>query len=50
MIVYKRKVSHSIGKWFLAIAIFVATMTITWDDVEGENYSSEIADQTLLTK
>ncbi len=35
MIVYKRKVSHSIGKFLLAAMIFVLAMTITWDEVEG---------------
>lgn len=52
MIVYKRKVSLSVGKWLLALIIFVAAMTITWDDVEGASLESEIADQiqTVIQK
>ncbi len=45
MVVYKRKVSLSIGKWILAVVIFVATMTITWDEVEGDNLCPGTGDQ-----
>ena len=45
MIVYKRKISLSIGKWILAVVVFVAAMTITWDDVEGAAFCPETTDQ-----
>ena len=35
MVVYKRKMSHSLVKWLLVIAVFIAAMTITWSDLEG---------------
>ena len=49
MIVYKRKVSTSIGRWLIAIAVFVAAMTITWDDVEGTPLAAQTPDQINLT-
>lgn len=42
MIVYKSKVSHSIGKWLLAVTIFILTMTITWDEVEGSPLGASV--------
>ena len=45
MVVYRRKVSHSIGKWILALVLFVAAMTITFDDVEGTPLEANPADQ-----
>lgn len=48
MVVYKRKVSYSLAKWFLALAVFVAGMTITWDEVEGSPLVSEGTVQTQI--
>lgn len=48
MVVYRRKVSHSLGKWLLALVIFVAGMTITWDEVEGSSLESGGTVQTQL--
>ena len=35
MVVYKSKMSHSLVKWIVFIAVLIAGLTITWSDVEG---------------
>ena len=35
MILYRRKIRYSIGKWILAAIIFILAMTVTFANVEG---------------
>lgn len=35
MVLYKRKIRYTIGKWILAAIIFILAMTVTFANVEG---------------
>jgi hypothetical protein len=41
MIVYRRKLHSSIGKWLFAGALFVLILTVTFSDVGGINFPSK---------
>ena len=40
MVLYREKTQPSIGKWIIAAIIFILVMTVTWSDVEGNDFSS----------
>jgi hypothetical protein len=35
MVLYRRKIRYSIGKWILAAILFILAMTVTFANVEG---------------
>ena len=35
MVLYRRKIRYSIGKWILAAILFILAMTLTFANVEG---------------
>ena len=37
---HRRNIIGTIGKWLIAILIFVAVMTVTWDNVDGFSLTS----------
>lgn len=46
MVLYRENSSPSIGKWIVAILIFVLVMTVTWDDVEGISFGAKKTETT----